>query len=70
MSSSIALHQQMRDSINKEIADRTKSHQSTIARLKAAGAPFASVHWLCWPMAIHGLITLFPVTACPWSIPT
>ncbi len=42
MSSGIELHQQMRDSIDNEIADRTKSHQSTIAGLKAAGTPLAS----------------------------
>jgi hypothetical protein len=42
MNGSIELHQQMRDSINNEIADRTKSHQSAIAGLKAAGAPLAS----------------------------
>jgi hypothetical protein len=64
MSSDIQLNQQMRDSINKEIADRTKSHQSTIAGLEAAGASIGSdplvmlAHgdsWFDYPLAGNGL---------------
>ncbi len=54
----------MRDSIDKDIADRTKSHQSRIARLKAAGARLAPgqlvmlAHgdsWFDYPLTGNGL---------------
>ncbi|HEY6873209.1 MAG TPA: hypothetical protein VI298_10835 [Geobacteraceae bacterium] len=43
MRQSIQLRQQMRDSINQEIADRTKAHQKTIARLKTAGTQLKAI---------------------------
>jgi len=68
---SIALCQQMRDSINKEIATRTEFHRARIARLKAvrasltkAGAPPVAkplvmlAHgdsWFDYPLAGNGL---------------
>lgn len=71
MRESIALCQQMRDSINKEIATRTEFHRARIARLKAvrasltkAGAPPVAkplvmlAHgdsWFDYPLAGNGL---------------
>ena len=64
MSQSVELRQKLRDSINQDIADRTKIHQSTIVALKTSGSPQTSgplvmlAHgdsWFDYPLTGNGL---------------
>ena len=64
MNQSIELRQQLRDSINQDIADRTKMHQDTIAGLRSAGSPSGlgplvmlahGDSWFDYPLTGNGL---------------